>query len=49
MSSTAADEQPRVRRTATREALIEATAQMVLDDGYAAATKAHMFCLVKSR
>src|SRR5436305_4294806 len=38
MSSTAADEQPRVRREATREALIEATAQIMLDEGYAAAT-----------
>jgi AcrR family transcriptional regulator len=38
MSSTAADERPRVRREATREALIEATAQIMLDEGYAAAT-----------
>ena len=38
MSSTAADERPRVRREATREALIEATAQIILDEGYAAAT-----------
>ena len=38
MSSTAADERTRVRREATREALIEATAQIMLDDGYAAAT-----------
>ena len=38
MSSTRADEQPRVRREATREALIEATAQIMLDEGYAAAT-----------
>jgi AcrR family transcriptional regulator len=38
VSSTAADEQPRVRREATREALIEATAQIMLDEGYAAAT-----------
>jgi AcrR family transcriptional regulator len=38
MSSTAADEQPRVRREASREALIEATAQIMLDEGYAAAT-----------
>src|SRR4029450_7189851 len=34
----AADEQPRVGREATREALIEATAQIMLDEGYAAAT-----------
>jgi AcrR family transcriptional regulator len=34
----AADEQPRVGREATREALIEATAQILLDEGYAAAT-----------
>jgi len=38
VSSTRADEQPRVRREATREALIEATAQIMLDEGYAAAT-----------
>jgi AcrR family transcriptional regulator len=38
MSPTAADERPRVRREATREALIEATAQIMLDEGYAAAT-----------
>jgi AcrR family transcriptional regulator len=38
MSSAAADERPRVRREATREALIEATAQIMLDEGYAAAT-----------
>jgi len=38
MSSTAADERPRVRREAAREALIEATAQIMLDEGYAAAT-----------
>ncbi len=38
MSNTAADERPRVRREATREALIEATAQIMLDEGYAAAT-----------
>jgi AcrR family transcriptional regulator len=38
MSSTAADERPRVRREASREALIEATAQIMLDEGYAAAT-----------
>ena len=38
MSSTPADEPTRVRREATREALIEATAQIMLDEGYAAAT-----------
>jgi AcrR family transcriptional regulator len=38
MSNTAADERPRVRREAMREALIEATAQIMLDEGYAAAT-----------
>jgi AcrR family transcriptional regulator len=38
MSSATADERPRVRREATREALIEATAQIMLDEGYAAAT-----------
>jgi AcrR family transcriptional regulator len=38
VSNTAADERPRVRREATREALIEATAQIMLDEGYAAAT-----------
>jgi AcrR family transcriptional regulator len=38
MSSSPADEPTRVRREATREALIEATAQIMLDDGYAAAT-----------
>jgi AcrR family transcriptional regulator len=38
VSSTAADERPRVRREATRAALIEATAQIMLDEGYAAAT-----------
>jgi AcrR family transcriptional regulator len=38
MSSTPADERPRVGREATREALIEATAQIMLDEGYAAAT-----------
>jgi AcrR family transcriptional regulator len=34
----AADERPKVGREATREALIEATAQIILDEGYAAAT-----------
>jgi AcrR family transcriptional regulator len=38
VSKTAADERPRLRREATREALIEATAQIILDEGYAAAT-----------
>jgi AcrR family transcriptional regulator len=38
MSSTVADERSRVGREATREALIEATAQIMLDGGYAAAT-----------
>jgi AcrR family transcriptional regulator len=38
MSGTTADERPRVRREATREALIEATAQIMLGEGYAAAT-----------
>jgi AcrR family transcriptional regulator len=38
VSNTAADERSRVRREATREALIEATAQIILDEGYAAAT-----------
>jgi len=33
-----ADERPRVGREATREALIEATAQIMVDEGYAAAT-----------
>jgi AcrR family transcriptional regulator len=38
MSSSPADEPTRVRREVTREALIEATAQIMLDEGYAAAT-----------
>jgi AcrR family transcriptional regulator len=38
VSNTAADGRPRLRREATREALIEATAQIILDEGYAAAT-----------
>jgi AcrR family transcriptional regulator len=42
MSKTAADERPRIRREATREALIEATAQIMLDEGYAAATSRHV-------
>jgi AcrR family transcriptional regulator len=33
-----ADKRPRVGREATREALIEATAQIMLEEGYAAAT-----------
>jgi AcrR family transcriptional regulator len=38
VSNTAADERPRLGREATRDALIEATAQIILDEGYAAAT-----------
>jgi AcrR family transcriptional regulator len=38
MSSNPADERPRAGREATREALIEATAQIMLEEGYAAAT-----------
>jgi AcrR family transcriptional regulator len=38
MSSTPPDERSRVGREATREALIEATAQIMLAEGYAAAT-----------
>ena len=38
MSSSPADGRPRVGREATREALIDATAQIMLDEGYAAAT-----------
>ena len=38
MSSSPADERPRVGREATKEALIEATAQIMVDEGYAAAT-----------
>src|ERR1700757_3394702 len=38
MSSYPADERPRAGREATREALIEATAQIMLEEGYAAAT-----------
>jgi len=38
MSSSPADERPRGGREATRDALIEATAQIMLEDGYAAAT-----------
>jgi len=38
MSSTPADEPIRARREATRAALIEASAQIMLDEGYAAAT-----------
>src|SRR5512146_3131337 len=38
MSSSPADERPRVGREAMREALIEATAQIMIEEGYAAAT-----------
>src|SRR5215213_1334728 len=38
MSGTRADERAQVRGETTREALIEATAQIVVDEGYAAAT-----------
>jgi AcrR family transcriptional regulator len=38
MSNSRADERSRVGREATREALIEATAQIMLAEGYAAAT-----------
>ena len=38
MSSGPGDERPRAGREATREALIDATAQIMLDEGYAAAT-----------
>jgi AcrR family transcriptional regulator len=38
MSSTPTDERPKVGREATREALIDATAQIMVDEGYAAAT-----------
>jgi AcrR family transcriptional regulator len=38
MSSSRAHERTRVGREATREALIEATAQIMLDEGYASAT-----------
>src|SRR3982074_2856653 len=38
MSSSPADERPRVGGEATKEALIEATAQIMVDEGYAAAT-----------
>src|SRR5215208_8033380 len=38
MSGTGADERAQVRRETTREALIEATAQIVVEEGYAAAT-----------
>jgi AcrR family transcriptional regulator len=38
MSSSPPDERPKVGRETTREALIEATAQILLDEGYAAAT-----------
>jgi AcrR family transcriptional regulator len=38
MSSSHPDERPKVGREATREALIDATAQIMVDEGYAAAT-----------
>ena len=38
MSSRPADERSKVGREATREALIDATAQIMVDEGYAAAT-----------
>src|SRR6185437_12108045 len=38
MSHSPADERPPVGREATQEALIEATAQIMVDEGYAAAT-----------
>jgi AcrR family transcriptional regulator len=38
MSSSPPDERSKVGREATREALIDATAQIMLDEGYAAAT-----------
>jgi AcrR family transcriptional regulator len=38
MSSSPPDERSKVGREATREALIEATAQIIVDEGYAAAT-----------
>jgi AcrR family transcriptional regulator len=38
MSSSPPDERPKVGREATREALIDATAQIMVDEGYAAAT-----------
>jgi AcrR family transcriptional regulator len=38
MSSSPADERSKVGREATRVALIDATAQIILDEGYAAAT-----------
>jgi len=38
MSSSPADERSKVGREATREALIDATAQIMVDEGYAAAT-----------
>jgi hypothetical protein len=42
MSSTAADERPRLRREATREALSEATREALSEE------TAQTFCLVKS-
>src|SRR3954454_18387563 len=38
MSGTGADERAQVRRETTREALMEATAQIIVDEGYPAAT-----------
>src|SRR5258705_7171747 len=38
MSSSPPDERSKVGREATREALIDATAQIMVDEGYAAAT-----------
>src|ERR1044071_8381096 len=38
MPSKPADEQPRIGREATRDALIKATAQVMLEEGYAAAS-----------
>jgi AcrR family transcriptional regulator len=38
MSSSPADERSKVGREGTREALIDATAQIIVDEGYAAAT-----------
>jgi AcrR family transcriptional regulator len=38
MSSSHPDERPKVGREATREALIDATAQIMVDEGYASAT-----------
>jgi hypothetical protein len=53
MSSTAVDERPRVRSEANRETLIEATAQIRLDEGHLdaepqKALNARTFCSVSS-